>query len=362
MTESLSKKVEKWIESGGLKDQLDLIMECISNGSSEAMLAVQRMTEDMYGGYTYNYELKARGATGLLYWGEQGLEALKESAFRTPTSKNLQIAVTTLASLAAGTELDSPVYYGDGKVKELIRQKHSAESLGSKARELLRTIFLDMDDEDDIYLTASSSMTSLTLINREAALEVFRALSAKHLALSHQVLMGFEEIINNEPNSEPTLHSYIERYPQLLDPMVFQFWSKPVIHGAKIPDFILRRRDDTYVIVEIETPSKKVITKDNQLTAEATRAVTQAVDYRSFLLDRISEARKYFPELVDPECLVLIGLEKDLNATQKQALVRENSSRHNVRIVGFDWLLKRGDSILENVIIGGIVSPKVRMI
>jgi hypothetical protein len=74
------------------------------------------------------------------------------------------------------------------------------------------------------------------------------------------------------------------------------------------------------------------------------------MQYRSFLLERFAEANAFFPEFRDPDCLVVIGLERPLSSEQQRALALDNEHRQRVRIVGFDWLAERAERILQNVI------------
>jgi hypothetical protein len=109
-------------------------------------------------------------------------------------------------------------------------------------------------------------------------------------------------------------------------------------------------RCTTYLVVEIETPSKLLVTHSNKLSAKATHAVAQATDYASFLVERLLNLRQQLPSFRQPECLVVIGMERDLNPAQARALQIENENRHRLRIVGFDRPVKRAESIVHNVV------------
>jgi hypothetical protein len=83
----LEERAREFILRGG-GDETALLTDCVEAGTVEALRAVQMLFEDMYGGFTFNYELKAAAAWCLMQWGETGLEALLEGAYRTPKSKN----------------------------------------------------------------------------------------------------------------------------------------------------------------------------------------------------------------------------------------------------------------------------------
>jgi hypothetical protein len=144
--------------------------------------------------------------------------------------------------------------------------------------------------------------------------------------------------------------------------MALQVWPKPDLHGAKEPDFVIRRIDDSYIVVEIETPAKPLVTGGGQVSAQVTQAVTQAMEYRTFLLERFPQAATFFPEFRNPECLVVIGMERDLSEDQRRALLRENQHRQGVHIVGFDWVAQRAEAITNNIINTDLAVRPMRMI
>jgi hypothetical protein len=86
------------IAHGAPKEIFAFIAYCINDGSMSALVAVQMLYEDAYDGITFNYELKAPAGLALLRWGEQGVDALYEAALRSPTSKNISIAIDLMAT------------------------------------------------------------------------------------------------------------------------------------------------------------------------------------------------------------------------------------------------------------------------
>ncbi len=79
--ESLRNRVEWFIEKCARPDDLRaLLRECVEDGGLDALACVRRLYEDMCGGMTFNYELKAPAASTLLVWKELGLKALSPPA------------------------------------------------------------------------------------------------------------------------------------------------------------------------------------------------------------------------------------------------------------------------------------------
>jgi len=187
------------------------------------------------------------------------------------------------------------------------------------------------------------------------------AMCARWLSVGPHTLSEYDNLLNNHPNQEPVFHRFFEAHPQLLDPMALEVWSKPDLHGAAEPDFMIRRIDGTYLVVEIETPGKTLVTSDAQLSAQTTHAIAQVLHYQEFLVQRSAAASATFPDFQTPDCLVVIGLEHLLNAKQRQTLSLENRSRGGIRIAGFDWLAERARTSTRNLIDGQLDVRRVRM-
>jgi hypothetical protein len=358
---SLINRAKKFIEAGG--DELALLRECIADGGVSALAAVQMMAEDMYGGRTFNFELKAPAAYSLVTFGEAGLRALAESAFRTPTSKNVSLCLSILAAVAAGSAPRVLLLTPDEALEESVRTASRAAGLSSVARAVLREYVLGIEDEL-AAVSAVGSQLSLAPWSPEdagAVGELFAAIAARRLATGSSTIRTYEALLAEHPNDEPKFHTFLERHPQLLDPAAAEVWSKPDLAGVREPDFVIRRVDDTYLVVEIETPGKSLITAASQLAASATQAVAQVTEYRSFLVERFQLAQAHFPRFSEPECLVVIGVESQLSADQRSALARENRSRAGVRIVGFDWLARRALTIASNVIEPQLTAQSIRV-
>jgi hypothetical protein len=159
----------------------------------------------------------------------------------------------------------------------------------------------------------------------------------------------YERLIIEQPDNEPAFQSFLTQHPQLLEPMAVQMWPQPNLFGSRFPDFVVRRADDSYVVIEIERPSKVLVTAGGHLSADVTHAEQQAADYRTYLMEHVANARQHFPKFDDPDCMVVSGLERSLDGRRRGVLRDANRHRHRLRIVGFDWLADRARSVVSNI-------------
>lgn len=340
-----------------------LLTEFHKAGTIEALAATQKLFEDDYDGFTFNAEMKMVAGCFLLAWGVRGLEAMFEAAQRSPTHKNSSLALQLMSNAAAGEKPPRLQWvHASALVQTVLASVTDWAAMVPIAKRRLYDLVLSFPTLDEAGLAVSGALSYLSLTESDSAKHLFVALSARSAAIGTPTLKAYADLINSSPDVEPKFQAFFEKHPQMLDPMAFQVWPRPDLHGAKEPDFIIRRTDNSYVVVEIEVPGKSLVTGGNQLSAQATQAVTQALSYKAFLMERFPEAAKTFPEFRAPECLVVIGLESDLNAEQRTALLRENQHRGALKIVGFDWVAKRAEAISQNIIESRVDVQRIRMV
>jgi hypothetical protein len=358
----LRDRIENFIRSGAGRDMLaNLLNECVEMHSYEALCCVQRLFEDDYGGFTFNYELKLPAGVALIAWGRVGAEVLLRATIATPSVKNVLICIQVLACIASETEIPHLNLLHPELIGSVKRSTIQDPELPSFCRSRLVELVLSFE-EDDVGNRVGHSLSQLSFRHEGASREVFTALAARWLAISRPLIEKLDALISQHPNDESIFQEFLAEHPQFLDPMVVDVWPQPDLHGARSPDFVLRRSDNSYLIIEIEKPAKPLVTKGGQLTADVTQAEKQVIEYKSFLMRRYEASQKYFPGFDDPDCLIIIGRQEHLSEKQNRALEDANKHRSHLKIVGFDWLTARARVIVQNIIQHGVTPRRVRMI
>jgi hypothetical protein len=354
----LISRADQFINSGHVNDFQPLILDCVNSRSFEGLVAVKRLARDMYGGMTFNSLFKAPAAYSLLSWRDKGLQTLVENAFEESSLKNFSLAFKILASISAGgTPRELELYLQDTElIKAISNAVGNWSDLTLLAQQHLNKLVMSIEDDDEAILFAATSLMGLTSLDIAAAKHLFLALSIRWSSVGLPVITDYEKLLAEKADDETAFQAFFEKHPLILDPQTLCVWAQPDFHGQKEPDFVIQRTDNTYVIVEIEVPSKPLITKANQLSADATHAITQVLEYRSFLIERFSDASATFPNFNMPKGLVVIGMEEVLTDNQLSALRRENESRNDITIVGFDALGAKAAAISQNMIYGKFTS------
>jgi Domain of unknown function (DUF4263) len=294
-------------------------------------------------------EFKESCVAALACWGDAGFKRMIANALNNGSYRDTFAAMKTLATIAAGKSISAPIAFIDDNIAfNQINDAISGQNLSMIARRNLSELIMALS-RDDLLTPLGVAFTHVALADPAVAGEIVRALTSKWLGFGLYELDAFGNLLEESPEDEPALHAFLETYPQMLDPMAVQVWSKPDFHGFKEPDFLIRRSDNSYLVVEIENAAKLIMTQADQPSAYVTQAVKQVNEYRSFILEGLVDARHHFLDIHDPDALVVIGLENNLTPSQAKALQQENRSRNKLRIVGFDWILGRSRVVLSNV-------------
>lgn len=105
----LRDRVEDFIAGESSMRTLHILLdECRCQGDIAALLCTRRLFEDMYGGATFNMQLKAPAAWELACFGKIGIDQLVEAALANSTSKNVSLCVQVLSHIASNLSAATP--------------------------------------------------------------------------------------------------------------------------------------------------------------------------------------------------------------------------------------------------------------
>ena len=116
-----------------------------------------------------------------------------------------------------------------------------------------------------------------------------------------------------------------------------------------VTDFVIRRLDSRYVLVEIEKPRDRIFTAANDFTAQFSHAFGQVLDFQQWVDDHTQYARHLMPEISSPRGLLIIGRSADLTPSKKQKLERFNVNSAKVDARTFDQVADEARRLYENI-------------
>jgi hypothetical protein len=169
----------------------------------------------------------------------------------------------------------------------------------------------------------------------------------------------FETLLRDKPDAEEKVfHNFLEDYPELVD-VYGEAVSKPRFYYPEgesplgknyvEPDFIIRYARNSYKLVELERPSKKMATQQGQPRSEVTQASFQVAEWKAYIKNHYDQLRRRFPGIsVNHSTLLVISrtTERSFGSERKvgkyMELVKEQFDVDEV--VTYDDLLSRARS------------------
>lgn len=354
MTEKLSiqQLVDLAETDGSLLGVSQVIAELYKENSYKALDLCIRLAMSDYGGITFKAEFQNIGVVGTLHWGVNGIKKLGEAAVRVDSYRAIS-NVTRFLSYISSKSLEElpfintklPSIY----LLDISNEKYKTNEWTKAAKEALIDVVKSVETKEKFPMGITNNLGFA--INENAQEHVFAALIARWFNFSSNGLKDFSDLVNSIGKAEIHYQNFLATNPYILEPFHAQIWSKPKFGESLIPDFLIRSMDNNYTVVEIEQADFSIMTKAGELSAKATHAKRQALDFRDWAINNGLYAARKFPGIYRPYCLVVIGRENELDEMQSQRLIQENESTQGVlKIVGFDWLLKRAQQTLDNLV------------
>ncbi len=332
------------------------IRACLKVGTGEALALLAEMVDHDYGGWTFKWHQKYTSALACGVFGSDGFAALADCGLRTERHSSRSVAIQTLAHFAAGTEGTLAGIWCH-KAPDLEEELSSAHNTRELARGQLTRLAAGVDAESELSWDLVSALNALAIPDnlekpegRSPSAELFEAMLTGWFRINDAGIQDYRALLAREPIEEE-VHQFLASEPHLLNPLQLRTWSKPRLGEELVADFVVQQVDNSYRVVEIESPGDLLMTKSGNLSAAATEAVRQALEYRQWLVDNRLYAVQQFPDLQSPHAIAVVGMESSLNAKQRARLHAENDSRRgSVEIIGFDRLADRATALLQNLL------------
>lgn len=186
--------------------------------------------------------------------------------------------------------------------------------------------------------------------------QLMKILTGARLVVNESVIAEFDKLLNSEHPKEERIHRFLAANPTLLDPLAQQVWSKHELGDDFITDFVVRRMNNEYVLIEIERPGYALFNKAGALSSKANLAIAQVRDFQRWITENIAYAQRKLPGIVRPEGCVIIGRRTRLSPENALRLDEENFIRRGqARILTFDDLVSQARTVRKNLLLNTIV-------
>lgn len=342
------KKVEEF-----LKQPLDTIIEycnaLANNPTPENVEALKSFLLVKDSHFIRKFIIPRYIARLFVYLGKQGLEVLEEVVRQQGSVIYTNAILCTIHAASQGKLLDIPEIDKD---RDVVMKPEITDETSRFARETLINIVTESFSDEELFFHFNEfvHIDSLNVaFEKGINKSLFEIISKSIIKLNERILREFESLINAHRNEE-TYQEFLKNNPSLIDPLAFDVFNKVRLGIEHTTDFVIRRLDDEYILVEIEKPSSKIFTQQNDFTAVFTHAMGQVLDFQEWVEGNIAYAEKLLPHISSPQGLLIIGMKRDLSPEQVKKLKRFNiNTRGRLSVITFDELLEQGRKYLENL-------------
>ena len=177
---------------------------------------------------------------------------------------------------------------------------------------------------------------------------IFEVFTEPAIKITRRLVTRFEILIN-EPHEEEVYQQFLRQHPVFIDPLASQVIPKQKLGVEHFTDFVVRRLDNEYIVVEIERPHDPLFTGKNDFTARFTHAYGQVIDFQEWVDAHGEYARSLMPGISSPRGMLLIGSRKGLTAEQAVKLRRFNINSRSVEVFTYDDLLAKAKDLYNNI-------------
>ena len=237
--------------------------------------------DDLYDEFYYSPAMSALPA-----WGEHGVNYLLEFAF--DDNKKLKTqgrALEVLLIISRGcVPKSNNIRHLEPSWDEVEKYNISDKLAKYCLIRLREKILMSFQDEytksNLLYLLGTMAQFSGVGIGGGMEdLDYFLSLIIDNqLVLNLSVIERFEELIDSEPENEEELQVFFSKHPVILDPFVNELFTKQKLGSDFITDYIVKRTNNQYVLVEIENSTDSLFNKNGAFSSSLMEAISQVRD------------------------------------------------------------------------------------
>jgi len=186
---------------------------------------------------------------------------------------------------------------------------------------------------------------------------------------------AFAALLESQGNEdESVFHNFLLANPILLDVygeavskprFVYPDRETPLGKSYVEPDFVIRYPGESYRLVELEKPSRRIATKDGQPRSEVTHATFQIAEWKAYIANHYDQIKAIFPGIaVNHTAMVVMSRSSatSFGVGRDEARYREllRSQYPGIEILTYDDLLERARQAYARVASLGISAESKR--
>jgi len=159
------------------------------------------------------------------------------------------------------------------------------------------------------------------------------------------VVDEYDKLITRENVREEEILDFLYHNPFILVPDCVRIEKKPPLNHEHVPDFIVQTSTGYFIVVELESPRKRLFTKEKGFPEhkDLKDARAQIERYLEFVKNNILYLKQRYPDITAEKVhgLLVIGLKSSMTKGEINRLKALNSHLHDYEIVTYDELSDR---------------------
>lgn len=148
------------------------------------------------------------------------------------------------------------------------------------------------------------------------------------LALSARMVRQFSALLQ-EDASEKAYQDFLAEYPVFLDPVAAEVMSQKPLGVEFKTDFVVRRHDYEYLVVEIEKPQDRIFTQKGDFTAPFFHAFGQVLEFQAWVDQHVAYAREHNAQDCESQRTCSDGKRPRRSSTGREAPTIPNQQLHD---------------------------------
>lgn len=241
--------------------------------------------------------------------------------------------------------------FSDGRIPIALKSPIQ-EDTALAAKSIIHDLLIESRNDDRLLENIMFFLHQRKALGDMATVRQFlNAFTEGAIRLTRKLIEEFAQLINAEEGEE-VYQTFLKNNPVFLDPLASRVISKQQFGNEFCTDFVINRLDNEYILVELEKPQNKILTGQDDFSADFTHALGQIIDFQQWVDENTAYARKLMPGISVPKGLLVIGRLSALSERQKNKLAFFRKSLHNVDVRTYDEILQQSKDFYNNLVLG----------
>lgn len=224
------------------------------------------------------------------------------------------------------------------------------------AKEALQDLVVEASSNADLFRSVfgfffNQATTPLaTSLEDEARVrsEVLGMLAESTIRLTKRIIRDLELLIEGG-HREEAYQRFLSEHPVLIDPLASEVIPKQRLGIELITDFVLKRHDRRYILVEIERPQDRIFTESGDFTARFSHAIGQVLDFQQWVDSHKAYAERLLPNISSPRGLLIIGHRSHMSPRDAEKLHRFCVNSASIDVLTYDDVVTQSIHLYKSI-------------